>query len=128
SVLKLATPLGLGNPQLVHTLELSFAGCGTGSAHNNCTITVEELPLLHLLKTGLDQGVLTVLTGALRIVCANLGINCLIDLEGAELAMGEQHTTAEDVPVIELGGKFFCPGEGLLDFLLVTLENHYILK
>jgi len=61
-------------------------------------------------------------------VCANLGINCLIDLEGAQFTMGEQHTTAEDVPVVELGGKFFCPGESLLDFLLVTLENHYILK
>lgn len=128
--LKLATPLELAEPQLVHTLHLLITGCGTGSAHNNCTIEVEELPLLHLLKIGLDQGWLTALTGAFRVRCPNLGIDCLYDLEGAQFPMGAQHTTANEVPVHELGGKFFCPGESKLDFLLVTLkgEEHYILQ
>jgi hypothetical protein len=128
SALKLATPLELAKPQQVHTLYLELTGCGTGSSHDNCTIEVEELPLLHLLKIGLDAGVLTALNGALRVQCGSF-IDCLIDLEGAEFTMGAQHTTADDVPVRALGNPFFCPAEEpLLDFLLKTLENHYVLR
>ncbi|HEX6754134.1 MAG TPA: hypothetical protein VF093_11175, partial [Solirubrobacterales bacterium] len=35
-----ATALGLGNPQQIHATSQTFTGCGTGSAHNNCTVTV----------------------------------------------------------------------------------------
>jgi hypothetical protein len=128
SVLKRATPLELGEPQLVHTLELTFAGCGTGAAHSNCTVSVDQLPLLHLLKIGLDTGVLTALNGSFEVECPNLGIDCLYDLEGAQFSMGNQHTTALQVPVKPLGGPFFCPPEPKLDFLLVTLEDHFILE
>ena len=128
--LKRASALDLGNPQPVHTTELNIGGCGTNAAHSNCTITAEELPLLTLLKTGLDEGVLTAQSGRLRVQCASLGIDCKYDLEGMELLMGAQHTTASEVPTTELGGKFFCPDEGRLDYLLVTLAPapHYILS
>lgn len=122
-----ATTLGLGSPQSIHGTSLSFSGCGTGSAHNNCTATIEEQPLGSLLKTGLDEGVLTLTSGRLRAQCANLGINCVYDTEGVEFADGGGHLTAEEAPMTELGGKFLCPDEGLLDGLLETLGDTYVL-
>ncbi|MFI5025744.1 MAG: hypothetical protein ACHQCI_03215 [Solirubrobacterales bacterium] len=124
--LKYATPLELGEPQLVHTLQLSITGCGTNSAHDNCTVTVEKLPLLHLLKIGLDTGVLTALDGSFVVKCP--GLDCLFDLEGAQFSMGNQHTTANQVPVKPLGSKFLCPNEAKLDYLLITLKDHFILE
>jgi len=125
-VLVEAEALVLGKPQSVHAKALSLTGCGTGSAHDNCTATVEELPLSTLLKTGLDEGSLEASTGRVRLVCANIGINCVYDLEGTEFAVGAQHLTAEGTPTIELGGKWFCPEEGeresKLDGLLKTLH------
>lgn len=129
NALKLATPLELGEPQLIHTLKLTVTGCGTNAAHDNCTVTADELPLLYLLKTALDQGVLTAVDGSFRVQCANLGINCLYDLKGAEFSMGAQHISAEEVPVEPLGGIFLCPGtEASLDYLLVPYTEHFILE
>jgi len=130
-------PLGLAvnGPQVIHTAGtvekepgLAFTGCGTGSAHDNCKVTVEELPLSHLLKTGLDQGILLNLSGRTRLVCSNIGINCVYDLEGSEFTAAANHLTAEETPTVELGGKFFCPDEGFLDGLLENLLPTYILK
>jgi len=127
-VLVEATALGLAKPQVVHVTSQTF-GCGTGSGHDNCTVTVEEQPLTNLLKTGLDEGVLTVPNGRTRLVCANIGINCVYDLEGTEFAIGAQHLSADEVPTTELGGGFFCPfaGEekGSLDGLLESLGTSY---
>ncbi|HEX6753774.1 MAG TPA: hypothetical protein VF093_09350 [Solirubrobacterales bacterium] len=122
-----ATPLGLGNPQSIHTTSFTFAGCGTGSAHNNCTVTTQEQPLADLLKTGLEAGVLTFTNGRLRTQCPSLGMDCVYDGEGMEFAVGGQHLTAEEAPTIELGGKFFCPDEGLVDGLFETLTDTYVL-
>lgn len=130
SALKKATASALGNPQFLHTMELTIGGCGTAAGHNNCTVTAEQLPELTLLKIGLDEGILTALNGSLRIQCANLGLNCLYDLAGLELTMGNQltHSGGEfETPIQELGGKFFCPDEASLDYLLVTEKPHYIL-
>ena len=123
NVLGLAT----NGPQVVHTTNLTFSGCGTGSAHDNCTVTTEEQPLSHLLKTGLDEGVLLNLTGRTRLVCSNIGINCVYDLEGSEFEASANHLIATETPTTELGGKFFCPDEGFLDGDLVGLLNTYIL-
>ena len=123
-----ATPLGLGNPQLIHTTSFTFTGCGTSSAHNNCTVTTLEQPLANLLKTGLDEGVLAFTNGQLGTVCANLGINCVYDGEGMEFNVGAGHLTAGETPVTELGGKFLCPDEGFVDALYETLGNAYALK
>jgi hypothetical protein len=122
-----ATALGLGNPQQVHATTQTFTGCGTSSAHSNCTVTVQEQPLSNLLKTGLDQGVLTATNGRTRLVCANIGLDCVYDLEGIEFNVAAGHLTAEETATNELGGKFFCPDEGLLDALLETLGNAYVL-
>jgi len=124
------TPLGLATngPQIIHTLSLTFSGCGTGSGHDNCTVTTEEQPLSHLLKTGLDEGVLLNLTGRTRLVCSNIGINCVYDLEGSEFSAAANHLIATETPTTELGGKFFCPDEGFLDGDLEGLLPTYILK
>jgi len=122
-----ATPLGLGSPQSFHSLNLSFSGCGTGSGHNNCTVSIPQQPLLGLLKTGLDEGVLTAESGQLRLVCSNLGLDCLFDIAGMEFSASGGHLTAEENGLTELGGKFVCPDEGLLDGLFETLTDTYIL-
>jgi hypothetical protein len=122
-----ASTLGLAYPQPVHATSLSFTGCGTGSAHNNCEVKVEELPLSNLLKTGLDNGVLAAMSGETRLVCSNLGLNCLYDVSGMEFEVGGGELVAENTPTTELGGKFFCPDEGLLDAELATLGNIYVL-
>ncbi|HEY5709637.1 MAG TPA: RHS repeat-associated core domain-containing protein [Solirubrobacterales bacterium] len=118
--------LGLGSPQQVHATTQSFTGCGTGSAHTNCTVTVQELPLSNLLKTGLDEGALTATNGRIRLVCSNLGIDCVYDLAGAEFAVGANHLTANETEITELGGKFLCPNEGFLDGLLEALTATYV--
>jgi hypothetical protein len=50
-----------------------------------------------------------------------------------EFDAGANHVTANEVVISELGGKFFCPDEGLLDGLLEGLttdgfEKLYILQ
>ena len=127
SILIEATPLGLGNPQSIHTTSFTFTGCGSTSAHNNCTVTTPEQPLANLLKTGLEEGVLVFTSGQQRTQCPNLGIDCLYDGEGMEFAVGGQHLTATETSVTELGGKFLCPNEGLVDGLFETLTDTYVL-
>jgi hypothetical protein len=127
--------LGLGNPQLIHTTNLTLAGCGTSSSHNNCTVTAEELPLFDLLKTGLDEGVLTSLNGKKRIKCTILGfvkINCVYDQTGLEYeatggAAGGM-ITAEESPASLEEGEGLCPAASSLDFLLQLLEETHILS
>jgi len=121
NVLAESAPLALGNPQNVHTTASSYTGCGTSSTHNNCLVTVEEQPLGTLLKTGLDEGSLTLSSGRVRLQCSNLGIDCKYDNQTTLFEVGATHLTAFETPTIELGGKFFCPDEGKLDGLLETL-------
>ncbi|HEY5708797.1 MAG TPA: hypothetical protein VIS51_05340 [Solirubrobacterales bacterium] len=121
------TALGLGNPQSVHTTTQTFSGCGTNATHTNATVTVQEQPLANLLKTGLDEGVLTATNGRLRIVVSSLGLDCVIDTAGLELAVSEGMLTANETPLTELGSKFFCPNEGVLDALLEALGSVYVL-
>jgi hypothetical protein len=121
-----ATPLGLAKLLPVHVLKLEFTGCGTASAHNNCTVAIQELPLADLLKTGPDQGKLINLSGRTRLQCPNIGIDCVYDLAKGEFDAGANHITANEVVTEELGGKFFCPDEGLLDGLLEGLEKLFI--
>jgi hypothetical protein len=120
-----ATALGLGNPQEVHSVSQSFSGCGTGSAHNNCSVSIPtgKQPLFDLLKTGLDEGILYALSGQARLQCPNLGLDCLYDIAGMEFEVGNNELKAENTPTTELGGKFFCPDEGLLDAELTTLHT-----
>jgi hypothetical protein len=124
-----ATALGLGAPQAVHSLSQSFSGCGTGSGHSNCTVSIPtgQQPLFHLLKTGLDAGVLTALSGQTRLVCSNIGLDCLYDAAGMEFEVGGGELVANETVTTELGGKFFCPDEGVLDATLETLTDTYVL-
>lgn len=118
----------LGNPQRFDTTSLVFSGCGTGAAHNDCTIAVEELPDNTLLKIGLDEGSLEAISGKWRLVCSSLGVDCRYDLEGSLFSVGAQHLTANEIPANELGGMLFCTLGGFLDALLETLESRYVLQ
>ncbi len=126
------TPLGLANPQSVHITSLSFTNCGTKSAHSNCQVTVLELPLSNLLKTGLDTGTLTGANGLTLVNCDNIDIfgidiHCVYDATGLEFAVGAQHLTANDTSVSFVEGGGLCPEESFLDGLLVTTSNRYVL-
>jgi hypothetical protein len=108
-------------PQKITSITQTFTGCGTGALHNNCEVSTVQQPVFNLLKSGLDAGVLSAVSGQVRLVCPNLGLNCLYDVEGMEFSAGGGHLTAEETPVTELGGKFFCPDEGKLDALVESL-------
>ncbi len=118
----------LGNPQRLDATSMSFTGCGTSSAHSNCTVTVEELPDNNLLKLGLDEGSLEALSGRIGLSGCGLGLDCPYDLEGLLFSAGAQHLTANETSVTELGGKLFCPNESQLDFLMETLGNRFVLQ
>ncbi len=126
------TPLGLAKPQQVHITALSFTNCGTKSAHSNCQVTVLELPLSNLLKTGLDAGTIAGTNGETLVNCDNIDIfgidiHCIYDFTGLEFAVGAQHLTADDTSVSFVEGGGLCPEESFLDGLLKTTANRYIL-
>jgi len=119
----------LGNPQRVDASSMSFTGCGTTSAHSNCTVSVVSLPDNTLLKFGLDEGAVEASSGQIRLQGCGVALNCVLDIENLVFAVGANHLTANENPVTaELGGPFLCPGNSKLDGLLVTLANRYILQ
>jgi len=116
--------LGAGaTKQTVTSVTQTFTGCGTSSVHNNCTVTIPtgQQPVFGLLKTALDAGILTATSGQTKLVCKNIGLDCLYDAEGMQFTVGGGHLTANEAPTTELGPKFLCPGGGLLDALLEML-------
>jgi hypothetical protein len=141
NVLVLATPLELGvaGPQVIHTDELIFQNCGTNAKHDNCTVTTEELPLLHLLKIGIDEGSLLALAGEVHVKCTIVGfvkINCnyqlnnlLVSIQGPQASgtsNGDLH--AEEVPLNLVLGGGLCPETSSLDVLLLPLSPTYIVQ
>jgi hypothetical protein len=112
-------PLELGKPQEIHTLGLAIFNCGTNSSHNNCKVTVEEMPGFTLLKTGLDQGTLEAQSGKILVECSPL-IKCKYKLAGIANTMTKQHVTIESALTSSEG--FLCPKEAKLEGLLKTTE------
>lgn len=124
-------PLGSGDPQLLHVSALSLTGCGALSSHSDCSVTVEELPLLGLKRAGLDIGLLSIESGLLRLQCMSWGINCTYNLAGLEFEVeggNPMALTAAETPLEEIGGKFSCPGETYLDSTQVSSQELHILE
>ncbi len=122
------TPLGLANPQQIHITALSFTNCGTKAAHSNCQVSVLELPLANLNKTGLDAGTIQGASGLTLVNCDNIDIfgidiHCVYESNGLTLAVGAQHLTANDTSVSFVEGGELCPSESFLDGLLSTLTS-----
>jgi hypothetical protein len=125
-------PLALANPQPIHFTTLLFQECGTKAAHENCDITVTELPLANLLKTGLDAGVLTGEDGTVLVDCENIDIigtdiECTYDTTGFQFTVGAQHFAANETRIDRIGETSRCPVSMDLDALLVSLANRYVL-
>jgi hypothetical protein len=124
------TPLALGSPQQIHIKTLSFTHCATNQ-NDGCQVTVLELPLASLTKTGLDAGVFTTANGEVLIYCEDVlfafDAECRFDLTGVSLSAGAQHLTASKTPVDELTENFLCPDDSTLDGLLTLNLNSYIL-
>ncbi len=130
------TPLALkeNKPQEIHITHLLFTNCGTKSAHSNCQITVLELPLANLTKTGLDTGTLEGTNGLTLVNCDNIDIfgidiHCIYDATGLTFSVGAQHLTASNTQVNVAGGDSgdLCPEESFIHGLLHTTANRYVL-
>jgi hypothetical protein len=131
----------LGNPLHLQTT-LSFTGCGSNAAHDNCTLTAFESPAQKLLKTALNKGTLSpdpAKPGLINLNCT-FGFNVNCDIGGGELSfpvegaagggVGNGMITATEMPIRltkALGGvKFLCPENTTLDALLEPLSPVYI--
>ena len=129
NVLANGTALALANPQVVHATT-SYTNCGSNTAHDNCTVTVEEDPLFHLLKEGAGEGTLLGLSGLTRVKCTVFGfikIDCLYDTTGIEFAVSDPGLlVANETPVEFVEGSGLCPEESSLDGELTTLTATYI--
>jgi hypothetical protein len=141
-VLTKLNALKLGNPLVMHSEALVFTGCGTNAAHNNCSITTEELPLLNVLRTSLNLAEATFQAGRIRVQCTVLGslvIDCPIELAGTELVMwGSGHLPGFGDEGGQSGSgagttpsgfdDVLCPEEIETDILLTALEHFYIVS
>lgn len=131
TVLGKAAPLALGSPQQLHTTELAFTQCGTNVSHNNCTLTVEALPLLEVLALELNLGLLSASSGVVRASCTIFGfikIDCKYDLSTVEFEVngGNPAKFEGEIPVGFVAGSALCPESSVLDFALASLEAAYI--
>jgi hypothetical protein len=124
-------PLALANPQQVHVTSLTFESCETHAGHP-CAVTVNELPLANLNKTGLDAGTLTGTNGKVFVECIDpvfwtIDVECEYDLTGVQATVGAQHLTVNETPIDVIGSTAFCLGNETLDGLLTTTANRYVL-
>jgi hypothetical protein len=126
-----AEALALADPQKIHVTALSFESCGTTSSHTNCDVEVNELPLAHLSKTGLNTGYLLGLSGKVFVGCEDVwlgeDIECEYNVTGVTVTIGAQHATAFETGISEIGSDFLCPNNPTLDGLLHTTANRYVL-
>ena len=124
-------PQSLGSPQTINEKNLSLTNCGTTSAHNNCTITVESLRTLTLLKVALNEGVLTTTGGLIHVKCTVLGfpkIDCKYSLADMQAFVdgGNPAFVFESAPVDVYEGDL-CPDENYLEATFVTTSGAYVL-
>jgi hypothetical protein len=136
-----AASLGLAAPLQLHPSSIVINGCGTTSAHTNCTVKVENtaelpLPLLLLLKNVLNGGILFVdggfthvkctIAGFIKIDCTYSGNEVSFSAGGAGGTNGNGMFTTENAPVEPVVG--LCPVTSSLDGLLEPLVATYILE
>ncbi len=130
--------LHVGIPQKINSETVTFSGCGTTVAHNNCTVEFKKVPTFTLLKTTENLGTLTAVNGELLFKCSALGIpkiDCTydtadlkFDVEGAlhQTGTGKGMVTAASEPLEASTGPL-CPEKTpTLDFLLEPLEHTYV--
>jgi hypothetical protein len=129
-----------GAPQAIDVTSLVYTGCGTGSAHNTCTLTStasEGNPdEAALLATAANLGGLEVTDegAAIEFECPSVGISeCKYSFAGQSLHV-EGATEAnhgmlnpEAIPLEKTSGGFLCPETTeVTGGLLEPLEDTYI--
>lgn len=128
--------LHVGIPQKINTETITFTGCGTSAAHNDCAVEFKKVPTFRLLKTAKNLGVLTAVNGELFLKCSGAKkIECTYDtsnlefeVEGAlhQAGSGSGMVTAASTP-LEASNGAICPEiPPTLDFLLEPLEHTYV--
>ncbi|HEX6752051.1 MAG TPA: hypothetical protein VF093_00495 [Solirubrobacterales bacterium] len=134
NVLRQADVLALANPQEVHTTQLTFTGCGTTAAHNNCTFTVEQLALGDLLRTALNKGRETFLSGRFKVKCGGgefLEVDCEYLQENAEteVTTGKETEINIEEELVEGESGSLCPSvPPVVHLSLVGLDPYYIVS
>jgi hypothetical protein len=118
------TTTGLANPLKGELTSLAFSGCTYGPLHSPaCTVTVNQLGTLTLLKTGTNLGQAAVSGVLVTIVCGSV-FKCVYKTESlpmhakgtgpsgekAELTATEAKLTEEE-KLLGVG----CPSEGFFD-------------
>jgi len=131
------TPLGLGtapSPQIIHLTQITWTGCGTNVAHNNCTVTTIAPGLLDILRTALNLGTDKFLNMQIQMICGEI-TSCTYG--GAEVAglivEGALHTaeaghgmfTANELSLPVVGG-FLCAATNKLTVLYEPLEHLFL--
>lgn len=131
----------LDNPQLLtaNKEDLVINGCGTDASHNNCTVTINQVPTFLLLKTALNLGEVEGHGGSINVKCtvffivkldctyaAELGV--LVPAEGALHTEGAGHgrINLEEVPAKLTIGGTLCPTVSSLDALLEPSSHVWI--
>ena len=122
--------LALANPQVEHFTSLDIEGCETTEG-DVCAVTMLELPLANISKTGLDAGIITGEEGLTLVECEDtifgVELHCVYDATGIEFAIGSQHLTANNTQIDKVSGQL-CPEETFLDGLLKTTGgSRYVL-
>jgi hypothetical protein len=107
----LGTALGLANPLVIHTSELSFEGCGEDTVD-----VVDESGLILILKTALNKG--TGSAHGFKVLVESSGLHCEYGGVISEGLTGEGSTksslaqvVANEAELTKVGGNFFCPSK-----------------
>lgn len=130
------TALEIGSPQLIDRTAQSYSGCGTTTAHNNCTVTAFfEKTTYGLLKTGVNSGELESRGGEFSVKCTVLEktkLQCtykdkglVFKFEGKSGTNGHGRVKAAEVKVEKLGGEI-CPEQSVLTTTLEPSEDVYL--
>ena len=134
-----AEVLNPDDPQQLHTTAFDLYKCGWGSAHSECTVTMEELPNFTVSQTPLDLGVLIAENGKMHLFCEGafkLMKECTFDLTGMEVGLeGALHTektghgmATDSSEIWREGFGILCYEEASFEFLLEPLEHVHIVS
>jgi hypothetical protein len=132
-----ATVLGPAETQKLDLTELSWKGCHTQGAADNCAVTSKGSPVLDLEGTALNVGEATTLGLEIAVECLILDLielDCVyggqvsLPVEGAlyKIGTGNGKLTASKVVLEKLSGEGHCPESVKWDAAYEFSEHLYV--